>query len=759
MNEKIFYRVKIQQISREKPGIHISRILKDLIKNEQELMSVFNLLINDKEIMNLINENYFPKTEEQLANRYFQYNPLVDMSIYYLFDWGVMLIEFYREKMNSFFHLKMKYENALFGENYKEADNSLSKIIEEFGVSEWVYSQKYVLSSLYGDNKDSEKISFINKPFRYKNILKIILVYYEKMANSNINYEDYSNSISKILEKEKLKSIRGRYLRYKLDINFDKSKSIHEFKSALIIDEQISLVDYYETFIDVLQNLYYRPRMTSLIKSIVFKLQEVLDDYRIYNLYIALGGNIKKVQADKFINTIIEQYTMGNYDELINKYQICNATGIVDFDLFNIFLKANINIGKLKAPHSKLWNAMFSIYNLKYKYGEAVNVIGGYYKLFYNTSWKYKLYSILSRKLNFIKSDVILFLCVINDHYLTPLFFQNILSDKDKINYLNIFADFAYNTICLHKYVFFGEMDADILNKVDPIRVKYYIIKRRMKIEDYTESITLCESFLQDILQETNKMYYQERIRRTLFSSYVSKKLWVNAMHLYVQSYLLVEELVIRMPLDIVVKGILNESEYDESICFDISKVIILRLYYKRDDREVISAYMDYLEGQGCRTIIDYIKSRSKFDEYEIFFLYNVCTESLLVRDYVSTSLVKGGAMNLRIYVLKVLFERDIKNSKRYFEELNTLFKEIQLQDRREAFNHNRIFIDKIKLIDYLNNTINKEFSEYSKVQEIKKMYDNKNDLGERKENYGFENTYQFFYDIVKKTPLYNFYK
>ena len=111
------------------------------------------MLVTDKEIMNLIDGYYFPKKEEQLANRHFEYDPLVDMSIYYLFDWGVMLLEFYREKMNSFFHMKMQYENALFGENYKEAYNSLRKIVDEFGISEWVYSQEFVLSSLCGDNK------------------------------------------------------------------------------------------------------------------------------------------------------------------------------------------------------------------------------------------------------------------------------------------------------------------------------------------------------------------------------------------------------------------------------------------------------------------------------------------------------------------------------------------------------------------------------------------------------------------------------
>ena len=412
MNGINFYSMKIQQISRENPDVHISRVLKALTKNEQEIISIFNLLVTDKEIMNLIDGYYFPKKEEQLANRHFEYDPLVDMSIYYLFDWGVMLLEFYREKMNSFFHMKMQYENALFGENYKEAYNSLRKIVDEFGISEWVYSQEFVLSSLCGDNKNNAKDSFLNNSCAYSNILKIILVYYDKMANSNVNYEDYSNSVSKMLEKENLKSIRGRYLRYKLNINFNKSKSIHDFKSALIIDEQISLVDYYETFIDVLQNLYYQPRMTSLIRSIVYKLHDFLDDYRIRNLYIALGGTIKKVQVDQYINTVIEKYTMGNYTGLINEYQNCSAFGIVDFDLYNIFLKANINIGKLKTPHSKLWNELFSIYNLKYKLGEAVNAIGGYYKLLYNTSWKYKLYGILSRKIKFLFIAIMVVLLV-----------------------------------------------------------------------------------------------------------------------------------------------------------------------------------------------------------------------------------------------------------------------------------------------------------------------------------------------------------
>ena len=226
--------------------------------------------------------------------------------------------------------------------------------------------------------------------------------------------------------------------------------------------------------------------------------------------------------------------------------------------------------------------------------------------------------------------------------------------------------------------------------------------------------------------------------------------MWIEAMHLYVESYLMAKELSIRMPLDIMVHAIVNASEYEDDIRFDICKAIILRLYYKEDDKEVISAYMDYLDGQSCKTIIEYIDTNRNLNKYEIFFLYNVCTESLLVRDYVSTSLIHGTAIDLRIQVLRTLIKNDKENEKRYFEELNCLYKEIQLQDKHEAFNHNRIFIDKTKLINYLSTTINKEFIEYSKVQEIRNLY---NECGNRKyeSNFGYENTYQFFYEIIEK--------
>ena len=127
-----------------------------------------------------------------------------------------------------------------------------------------------------------------------------------------------------------------------MDINGN--KSVQDFKSALIIDEQISLIDYYESFIDTMQNLYYQSRMINVIQAICQELYGILKDYRIRNLFIANGGEVEKKEINNFVNEIIEEYTVGNYKILEKKYLKLNVEKCVDFDLYSLFLKANINI-------------------------------------------------------------------------------------------------------------------------------------------------------------------------------------------------------------------------------------------------------------------------------------------------------------------------------------------------------------------------------------------------------------------------------
>lgn len=744
MSGEINYCKLILENNKKDSDIHISRILKAVGNKEKNIYQMFMDIKSNKEVEKLMWTYYFPKSVEQIDRVKFEYDPAQEMSIYYLLEWGKNLISYFADTLNKYIKLKSEYESALFSENYIVAEKILKKIEKEFGISLWIYYQKFVVLSFLDNNTLKKAVDIVRKDIVKNDFIYVVLVYYEKMVDKKIDLEDYIQSIEKMSKKEGI-SVRGRFLNYKLGIS--SQKSIQDFKSALIMDEQISLIDYYESFVDIVQNLYAIPRMNYVVKEICDVLSNDINDYRIRNIFIALGGKIKENSIDYNTNKIIEEYTMGNYIKVQSEYFKWCKNRKIDFDVYNLFLKANINVANLGSPHKELWKDIYNIYNMQYEASNSIKRIGYYYKLMYNTSWRYKLLGILVRKLNYIEYDNILSLCILNDKILTPLFFQCILTDKDKFIYLEKFKEIAYNTISLHKYVLTGRINTEVINEVAPIRFKYYSIKRKIQEKNYMNAVYLCE----DLLKNEERMYYQERIRRILFELLISKKSWIEAMHLYVESYLMKEEMVLRMPLNDLVSNISRILWQDDSVRYDICTPIIFRLFYGQDDKEVISSYLDYLENQKCSTIIQFIEQKSYLTRQEAFFLYGVCTETLLLRDYVSSSFLSNkNAVDLRIYILKALVRLDPAQEKKYVDELNKLFKEVQLQERMKSFNHNRIYIDRIKLLEYLCRTINKEFSNYAKVRELKSLYSIEDDesIGEL---IVYENMYQFFYDIIEK--------
>ena len=144
MDREKVYNAEIERIRKESPGIHISRVLRAIEKNNNDVVSIFDMLKIDPKLSNLVDEDYFPNKVEKIDNRHFEYDPSCDMSIYYLLKWGSKLIQYYGEKINNYLCLKRRYENALFSENYDEANSVIGDILQDFGISEWLYSQNFI---------------------------------------------------------------------------------------------------------------------------------------------------------------------------------------------------------------------------------------------------------------------------------------------------------------------------------------------------------------------------------------------------------------------------------------------------------------------------------------------------------------------------------------------------------------------------------------------------------------------------------------
>lgn len=78
---------EIEQVITENPEFHVSKALKAIERNSSELSSIFDIIKDNKKILDLVDRDYFPQKVESLSDRNFEYNPSCDMLIYYLLGW------------------------------------------------------------------------------------------------------------------------------------------------------------------------------------------------------------------------------------------------------------------------------------------------------------------------------------------------------------------------------------------------------------------------------------------------------------------------------------------------------------------------------------------------------------------------------------------------------------------------------------------------------------------------------------------------
>lgn len=721
------------------PRIKMFRKLRYIAQYNTE--SIFKIIKNNYKLSEMINKEYLCESEQNLFNWDIDYDTNNDSSLMNLLVWGQNLLTFYSDSIRRFISLKQRYEKFLFEENFLEAYKIILKIDKKVSHSVWGMHQKIMLSEL------SKSIDYdIHKLLKHNGTVSLLGHYYYKMADKDIDFLQYNNSIFDLLKTADRKTSLWKYFNYKLNIIAE--VNIQEIKVALSIDEQLSIIDYYETYMDVLQNVVEKRNYESIVKEIMYDFNALFDDYRIRNMNIAYNGINGQIKIDNDISGVIEQYTCGQNDVLKENINALLKKYSDDFSLCCLFVKANANISEKRDVFKELWEEIESIYRVNYEIEKSISIIGKYYKLLYGTSWRSKLRSIMVRKLNLGENNGILKRAILNDVTLTPLFYQCIQDNQQKFKYLSQMGIFMPYTIELHKYMLSGEsIDESMRQMIDASRLNFYEIKYLLFSSQYEICINKSLDFLNTV--NLKNQYMQERTRRILFESYLGLGLLDDAMRLYVNSYILSTGFVLHMELDRLVNFI--DDCDDEQIKADICRPLIMRFRYPNNDENVISSYLDYLESQNISTIVELLKCKKNMCKLDILFLDRVCTQSLLMKDYVSKTEVGGSAAELRAAILRHLIGQDKENKKKYLIELNAIYKDIQLQKKIKAFNHNRIFIDRERLYGFLKDDLKQEFAKFRVVQEIRKMLeDSEFEIGQKiMESYW--NFAKFFYSIVKK--------
>lgn len=691
------------------PNVNTFRTIR--YRNESDYRKLLEEINCNQYLSELMKEEYFPKTLETMCNIEMNYVSTADSSIKQLLVWGSYLLRNYADEINKYLKYKECYESRLFNGEYKLALKWVKKIEEEIAISLWGQQQVFFLLNVQNEADIIDAILNNADKYSSSNMAPLLMYFYSKMTNRQVTYNQYRDMVNNILSGADSTNAAWKYLDYKLSI--EKEKNIHGIKLALALDEQISIIDYYETYIDSLILLSGNEKKRDLITDVLERVYSEIDDHRLKCIYTAYFDP-KDVIVDEDILEIIEEYTCGNYEKLEEIWKQKKEKIVSDYVICNIFVKAHVDISKNTYFLSEFWKEIQKIYGMNYEKNLSIQKICEYYKILYNTSWRYKLQGVLARKLNMDFGENVLNYSILNDKYFTPIFHQCISRKENKIKYINKFATSIPATYQLQQYLITGKANSPSLDLVENNRRVYYEIKYCFEQEKYEKCIATIEC-----VRKSNKLsvYEEERIDRILFSCYLETQNYVDAMQEYVKAFLFNEMRIARMNIALLVKAI--EETDDEQIKANICRSIILSMFYEGKSDEIISSYLDYLEFNGCNTIIDYLDKNSVLDEYQVIFLDKVCTTKLLLKDYISKTITNGSAVELRVQILKKLIANSIDNQK-FVSELNTIYKEQQLKTRIDSFNHNRIFIDRDNLMAHLKEEITKEFARYNAVQEIR---------------------------------------
>ncbi|MCR5416755.1 MAG: hypothetical protein K6E79_08160, partial [Pseudobutyrivibrio sp.] len=310
-------------------------------ENSQELKELFKLAKNDFALKQLINREYIYTNEKPLFMTEMEIDT-VDSSLVCLLTWGKYLISFYADILNEYIKYKGLYEKSLFAENYDSAYSLVNKIEKRCSYSMWGIQQKLIISSL-SKNKYNNLLKKEYQGNKY-NLSGVLLSYYEKMTDSSISFEQYNNTIKEILSTIDSSKTEWKYFFYKLDIVNKKETS--EYKVALALDEQLSIIDYYETYIDILQRLFNRKGLFNYIGDIIQSLDGIIRDFRLTNMRISYLGkfSINDYYESKSAIELIENYSKGIYEEILKKQHSYLNEYINDFNIICLCVKSGVKV-------------------------------------------------------------------------------------------------------------------------------------------------------------------------------------------------------------------------------------------------------------------------------------------------------------------------------------------------------------------------------------------------------------------------------
>ena len=611
----------------------------------------------------------------------------------------------YADKLKKYINYKETYENMIISGSLGEAKEVLNSIIDEFGVSLWTAGQLMFIAENEIGLEGNKKIfsSFLNET-RKSIIVSTVLDFMSIKAELNTSYNNYNEKVERFLKNFKFENIVFRYFASKLRIQ--ESSFCEDDRFILQIDLQSTIIDLYNSLIDVVQRaIVAKYEFTEKELKLLHSLYEQISDYRIRNILLFLGENIT-ISLDDDVLDIIEQYTIHNYinaDEKLSDYLVQNPS---DFQLWLLKVKCSILNGE-KQFKNNIAEDMYEMYCLEKSCVNARNKLVNTLKRMSDTSWRYKLLNLTSRKLSVFNNQDLIRLSLLNEKTITPKFL--FLLPDNNIQYINLLWD-QMNRKTPQTVAMFMSPDKVFCEDsiTNEFREYLFYADYLYKNKEYEKALEYLDNVI-DFSEKTN-LYIIEKAIRKKYTILCDINNLEKAVELIVDSYFHNPYIIRRCNLSVIEERI--KRTMDSRIFSSINYPLFIYLSDKFDEKNHRRALSNYIDNNNIQSVEMLIASAATNNKKQIFFLKNICTLNVLKREF-RIAKTASAAASARLLILHTLVRIDHESANEYLEEISSITTRREINNRIRQVSKRKVFADVAKIKKEKQEIFEENFQKY----------------------------------------------
>lgn len=654
--------------------------------------------------------------------------------------WTFAVFRKNQNNINFFLHLQRQYSHCFLQGDFKQCQNLLDAIHNEFGYSVWELERRIFLTGKL-DNNDSQDIYTrgLLQQMEEGSIDRYHLFCFNRQCKKNVTPSSFLSLLESDFQRFRatgLSDIFCRYLQHTLTKSALPFADRHELWTpediclALYCDDKNSLIDRFLGFKSLACAVFsqHNKQIQQAFAPIVSSLSEFIQDEVLSNLSFLSQYHYPLFHTfgcDSVIQAV-DAYTVGNYESCLQLTGRLLQGDISYFPLVDLYAKCCVFKGVNQSalpqdcPLNEIVQKLIQLYMQK---GDMKELQRDLLQLAYthlDESW--------SRELLLLTEKYANKLCALESPMPAAIYsaisLPSILFSFDS-QYVNDFLAGASDTFRSSLSVRMAcavrnqDHKAVSLLPIDKTRKKKYVAALLME-RDPSQAVQIINSLLQDpaaapALLELTSMQ---------IDGYLRCGELLNAMESFVRVFLQVNfNIVYYGHADQIFQALrAGNDAVLGSILSPISCNIYLTYFAdgtNRNDNVLHACYEDYLESQGVDTPSQLLVSRQveNISLYEIYFFSKVCVPNVMDRSLAFR--YSDDVLKERIVICTYLTVLDPGLQQEYTDEIHRLTNTLMIGMKKREVETSKIYTDIAGIKLLLTKNLSELFDRYVSVKKM----------------------------------------